>query len=257
MTPLAIGTAPVHLRSTSPTPYCDALMRGLTPLDESIVTPDTASIVPVAASIVPPGAAPIVASTAASTRSRDPGVIASPRTGATPAQPPKRPLSPASLFAPPRSVMAKTLSKPNPSTRRGPTDTELVKERAANPAYSVPTAWLHFQGAGPTSICSIAAHCLSVENLPAETRPGAAAHPIFSFVLGRAGRVGVVFRTIAHLERQIAHPPFMGGALCPWRTPEGVFAPFWLTRAPATKEGATLLAPSASLAASITSSGRK
>ncbi|KAJ2377493.1 hypothetical protein IW150_001351 [Coemansia sp. RSA 2607] len=132
--------------------------------------------------------------------------------------------------------MAKTPSKPNPSTRRRPTDEELARERAANPAFTVPTAWLHFPGASPSSIRSVVAHCLAVKNLPEKTSPQSNTHPIFLLVLGYPGCVGFIFKTIAHLQRQISRPPSVGDTVTPWRTPEGVFTPFWMTGAPAVKE---------------------
>ncbi|KAJ1719419.1 hypothetical protein LPJ53_005820 [Coemansia erecta] len=243
MTASAPGTAPADPRPASPTQYSDVLMRGLTPVPAS---PTRESIVPAnAASADPENAFTLVTSRRvprtdpfpASARTRDPDANGPPRPDAAPAQGPKRPLSPTSLFTPPRSVMAKTVSKPNPSTRRGPTDAELAKERNENPAFAVPTAWLHFPGAGPASMRRIAAHCLLVEKMSIETKPGNPHHPIFTFVFGGAGRIGVVFRTIAHLVRHIAHPPTLEGVTHPWRTPDGVFTPFWMTGTPAAKMG--------------------
>ncbi|KAJ1828114.1 hypothetical protein LPJ73_008631, partial [Coemansia sp. RSA 2703] len=252
------GPVPAAPQQPSPTQYRDALMTGLAQHGESIMRDASIvhdeSIVPRDSIIFPASEdpegpfTPVTSKrgprtdlTGAPARARDPSLAASTRPGATPAQGPKRPLSPASLFPHPRSVMAKTTSKPNPSTRRGPTEDELARERAMNPAHSLPTAWLHFPGAGPRSIQAISEHCLLRANLTKETRPGTPGHPIFSFVVGHANRVGVVFRSIAHLEHQIAHPPVIEGVTYPWRTPEGVFAPFRMIGAPPNKEGRHVL----------------
>ncbi|KAJ1850666.1 hypothetical protein LPJ73_003342 [Coemansia sp. RSA 2703] len=234
----ASGSVPAHPQPPPSPRYSDVLRTGL---------PAPAASIPavpsdIATSDDPEGPFTLVSSTRGP-RTAVPAVPVPARDQGSPAHPPsgtsaipKSPLSLTTLNAIPRSVMAKTPSKPNPSTRRGPTDEELARKCTANPVFTVPTAWLHFPGAGPSSIRSVVAHRLAVENLPEKMSPEARAHPIFLLVLGYPGCVGFVFKTITHLQQQISRPPSVGGNITPWRTPEGVFTPFWMTGAPAAKE---------------------
>ncbi|KAJ1999194.1 hypothetical protein H4R26_005165 [Coemansia thaxteri] len=151
---------------------------------------------------------------------------ASPTAPATPSGPGgSGPLKrPAPGTEPARSTMAKTTTKTNPSTRRGPSEEEKAKEREEHPALTVPSAWLHFPGASIAYAANIRQHCLSILKANGFAKP--LSDPISGFENHVVDAIGVVFSSLDILMAMIMNPPMINGHPVMWKTPAGEIHPF-------------------------------
>ncbi|KAJ2786021.1 hypothetical protein GGI15_001729 [Coemansia interrupta] len=116
----------------------------------------------------------------------------------------------------------KAKSKAKPKARSAPHGCASSCDCTANPMAKVPIAWFNICQASEETVMEAYAHCLSVANVPLDTRPDSRLSPVANLVEGaRTGAIGFVFRTREMLARQIASPPVIDGVSRPWCTIHG------------------------------------